>query len=70
MCRQHPAAVVVDTCTTVDSDHHGQLPAALPPLAQLTDRRIITRPHDTIPRLSLTTGRPATAAGVTPTPPT
>ena len=28
MCRQHPAAVVVDTCTTVDSDHHGQPPAA------------------------------------------
>ncbi len=30
MCRQHPAAVVVDTCTTVDSDHHGQPPAADP----------------------------------------
>ncbi len=28
MCRQHSAAVVVDTCTTVDSDHHGQPPAA------------------------------------------
>ena len=28
MCRQHPAAVVVDTCTTMDSDHHGQPPAA------------------------------------------
>ena len=28
MCRQHPAAVVVDTSTTVDSDHHGQPPAA------------------------------------------
>src|SRR3712207_9236615 len=28
MCRHHPAAVVVDTCTTVDSDHHGQPPAA------------------------------------------
>ena len=28
MCRQHPAAVVVDTCPTVDSDHHGQPPAA------------------------------------------
>src|SRR3954471_13436075 len=28
MSRQHPAAVVVDTCTTVDSDHHGQPPAA------------------------------------------
>ena len=28
MCRQDPAAVVVDTCTTVDSDHHGQPPAA------------------------------------------
>jgi hypothetical protein len=28
MCRQHPAAVVVDTCTTVDSDHHGQPPTA------------------------------------------
>src|SRR4051794_2718729 len=28
MCRQHPAAVVVDTCTTVDSDHHGRPPAA------------------------------------------
>ncbi len=28
MCRQHPAAVVVDTCTTVDLDHHGQPPAA------------------------------------------
>jgi hypothetical protein len=28
MCRQHPAAVVVDTCPTVDSDHHGRPPAA------------------------------------------
>ena len=28
MCRQHPAAVVADTCTTVDSDHHGQPRAA------------------------------------------
>jgi hypothetical protein len=28
MWRQDPAAVVVDTCTTVDSDHHGQPPAA------------------------------------------
>ena len=28
MCRQHPAAVVVDTCPTVNADDHGQPPAA------------------------------------------
>ncbi len=28
MCRQHPAAVVADTCTTVDSDHHRRPRAA------------------------------------------
>jgi hypothetical protein len=27
-CRQHPAAVVDDTCTTVDSDDHGRPRAA------------------------------------------
>ena len=28
MCRQHPAAVVVDTCTVVDADDHRRPPAA------------------------------------------